>query len=120
MLLLFVSFTVLQNHDFARYVLPVTESEIKNQASKAPAVLNETVQNVAYSSSSLPLSQEEQQTFLKRLHAEFETIRQFQSDVGKPSTTELRGLDGDALEQLESDLSTEDQYVTIRWSIGFP
>ena len=120
MLLLFVSLTVLQNHDFARYVLPVTESEIKNQASKAPAVLNETVQNVAYSSSSLPLSQEEQQTFLKRLHAEFETIRQFQSDIGKPSTTELRGLDGDALEQLESYLSSEDQYVRIRLDIGHP
>ena len=120
MFLLFVSLTVLQNHDFARYVLPVTESEIKNQALKAPAVLNETVQNVAYSSSSLPLGQEEHQTFIKRLHAEFETVRQFQSDVGKPSTTELRGLDGEALEQLESDLSTEDQYVIKRWSIGFP
>ena len=53
-----------------------------------------------------------QQAFLDQLRAEFQRISGFKSSLGKP-TSELKGLDGDVLEQLESNLSTEDQYIAV-------
>ncbi|EJF63684.1 hypothetical protein DICSQDRAFT_167737 [Dichomitus squalens LYAD-421 SS1] len=103
-------------HDFARYVLPVTESEIKTQMLKCPTVsTNDAAQNVRLPPSDSYSDNDERQAYLDQLRAEFETISGFQSDLGKPSTTELQGLDGDALEQLESDLSTLDQNYPDSW-----
>ncbi|KAI1798202.1 hypothetical protein LXA43DRAFT_1088331 [Ganoderma leucocontextum] len=102
-----------KKHDFARYVLPVTEEEIKAQGPKG-AVASATVIEAETPQSEPPCLSEEQQAFLDQLRAEFKKISEFKSNLAKP-TTELKGLDGDALEQLESNLSTEDQPYPDSW-----
>ena len=100
-----------QRHDFARYVLPVTEGEIKTQGTKGAVPSPTAIQTDAPQLEPSSLS-EEKQAFLNKLRAEFRKISEFKSNLGRP-TSELKGLDGDASEQLEKNISTEDQYVTV-------
>ena len=52
-----------------------------------------------------------QQYFLDRLQEEMQTMRSFQNNDGRPEG-DLKLLDTDALDQLESGVSVEDQYVS--------
>ncbi|KAM5537092.1 hypothetical protein V8D89_009238 [Ganoderma adspersum] len=102
-----------KQHDFARYVLPVTEGEIKAQGPKDAVGFTADIQ-IEPPQSEPPSLPVENQAFLDQLRAEYQKISEFKSNLGKP-TSELKGLDGDALKQLESDLSTEDQPYPDSW-----
>ncbi|PIL27516.1 hypothetical protein GSI_10667 [Ganoderma sinense ZZ0214-1] len=102
-----------KKHDFARYVLPVTEGEIKAQRAKS-AISSTTPIQPEPSKLEPPSLSVEKQFFLDQLRAEFRKISEFKSNLGKP-TFELKGIDGDASEQLESGLSTEDQAYPDSW-----
>ena len=57
-----------------------------------------------------PELSEEEQRFLDKLLAEMDTVASFKNNPGQPQG-DLKLLDGDALEQLESHLSIDDQYA---------
>ncbi|KAH9920934.1 uncharacterized protein B0H18DRAFT_1190512 [Fomitopsis serialis] len=156
-------------HAFARYVLPVTESEIKEQdwpgkkkedekppspSGSASSISSGTMSSESGSGSGSssdhssgkedknrkngakddkdesknvdesgdgedkpkePELTDEQQRFLERLIEEMRTIDSFKNNPGQPKG-ELKLLDGDALEQLESRLSIDDQYVCVSYT----
>ncbi|KAI0358306.1 hypothetical protein OH77DRAFT_1581746 [Trametes cingulata] len=127
-----------RNYDFARYVLPVSEAEIKEQAwrkfranaddppspsSVSGSSLSEssgTTLASSDSSASVPNAIEkskdlgEADIFMHRVMEEFRAVRSFTSNPGLPKGY-LRPLDGDALEQLESRLSMDDQDTPDSW-----
>ena len=139
-----------QNHAFARYVLPVAESEIKNQewpgkdqgdedkkddeGGKAEAgneveegernkddkiggqaagadTANGNESDDPNEDSDQPKMTDEQRAFLDKLLAEMRLIESFKNNTGEPKG-ELELLDQDALKQLESRLSIDDQCVS--------
>ncbi|KAI0675969.1 hypothetical protein C8Q78DRAFT_360877 [Trametes maxima] len=133
-----------KNYDFSRYVLPVSESEIKDQdwpgkdrvagrsppsptpsdesslssestlAPSSPSSENKNIGNNAAKGSVDPALSDEQLRFHDKLVEEFRTIRAFKSNPGVPKS-ELKSLDGDALDQLESRLSVDDQDTPDSW-----
>ncbi|KAI0659447.1 hypothetical protein C8Q70DRAFT_1053815 [Cubamyces menziesii] len=131
-----------KNHAFARYVLPVSESEIKEQDwpgkkkddkhPPSPSTSASSISSGMASSSEdekkdkgeegetkdskpdkPPLSDEEH-SFLDKLLAEMDTVSSFKNNPGQPQG-DLKLLDGDALEQLESHLSIDDQDTPDSW-----
>ncbi|RPD65482.1 hypothetical protein L227DRAFT_540273 [Lentinus tigrinus ALCF2SS1-6] len=129
-----------RNYDFARYVLPVAETDIKEQKylSKQSSTDEKVVLTEAASLSSgstlapdipsggdkqdngknrlvnLDVISTEEAEFQARVLKEFCTIAEFKNNLGIPSG-ELKSLDGDALEQLESCLSIDDQNTPDSW-----
>ncbi|CDO68387.1 hypothetical protein BN946_scf184815.g34 [Trametes cinnabarina] len=129
-----------RTHDFSRFVLPITESEIKehkrlrsssvdglDSPTSSADSFNSAATTLAPGNLSPPscsdgdeaaaaddrqLSQDEQ--FLRQLLREFRVVRSFRSNSGVPKS-ELKGLDGDASEQLESRLSIDDQDTPDSW-----
>ncbi len=120
-----------KNYDFARYVLPITETEIKEQKHLTKQSLtdeNVVLSEAASLSSSTTLASDdpvgddtshangisklvistEEREFQSRILAEFRTIATFKNNLGVPDG-DLKLLDGDALEQLDSALSIDDQ-----------
>ncbi len=122
-----------KNYDFARYVLPITETEIKEQKHLAKQSLtdeNVVLSEAAFLSSSTTLASDdpvggdriasqangtsklvistEGREFHSKILAEFRTIAAFKNNLGVPNG-DLKLLDGDALEQLDSALSIDDQ-----------
>ncbi|KAI0630736.1 hypothetical protein C8Q77DRAFT_1062963 [Trametes polyzona] len=125
------------HHDFARYVLPVSESEIKEQEwrgknanTTAPPSPSSPSESSAGSEITLtsdtvderkntttvssPAVSEEQQRFLNKLLEEFRTVKSFTHNPGVPKA-DLKLLDGNALDQLESRLSVDDQDTPDSW-----
>ncbi|KAI0325977.1 hypothetical protein GY45DRAFT_1374345 [Cubamyces sp. BRFM 1775] len=131
-----------KNHAFARYVLPVAESEIKEQdwpgkkkddkQSPSPSTSASSISSGMASSSEdekkvkggegenkdskpdKPELSAEEQRFLDKLLAEMDTVASFKNNAGQPQG-DLKLLDGDALEQLESHLSIDDQNTPDSW-----
>ncbi|CDO69334.1 hypothetical protein BN946_scf184746.g15 [Trametes cinnabarina] len=130
-----------RNHAFARYVLPVAESEIKEQnwPGQKTAVDDSLPSSVSTSSTSCGLDStddnanngskqdevqgnteettgltDEQQKFLDKLLVEMATVESFKNNPGHPKG-ELQLLDEEALEQLESRLSIDDQNTPDSW-----
>ncbi|KAI0369801.1 hypothetical protein BV20DRAFT_996285 [Pilatotrama ljubarskyi] len=132
-----------KNYDYSRYVLPVSETEIKEQVwrtklgglpeappspspSRGSSISNSSGTTLASSNTSAssngntpeqpkePAEPDEQQAFINRLSEEFRRIRSFTSNPGLPKG-DLKPLDGDALEQLESRLSIDDQDTPDSW-----
>lgn len=101
----------LQNHAFARYVLPVASDAFGKQRwpgkKEETSKKNDKPQDAKKPLAKPPLSNEEQRMY-DNLLKEMDTRRNFQNDVGKPDG-DLKPLDTTALEQLESRLSIEDQ-----------
>ncbi|KAI9062568.1 hypothetical protein FKP32DRAFT_806572 [Trametes sanguinea] len=129
-----------RNHDFSRHVLPVSESEIKEQQRLRVINVNESVSpasSVQSSDTTLAptspspsdgdskssvdvageLSSDEQ--FMRKLLDEFHTVNAFKSNPGIPKG-DLQGLDGDAFDQLESRLSIDDQDTPDSWIARSP
>lgn len=112
---------ILQNHAFARYVLPVTEDEIKSQDwpgrkrdGEAPSaekqrseVMGEDKEDEEAKKQEPELNSE-QQVFLDRLFHEIHEVESFKNNPGEPQA-KLALLGGDAVKQLESHLSIDDQ-----------
>ncbi|KAI0358058.1 hypothetical protein OH77DRAFT_1502602 [Trametes cingulata] len=129
-----------RNHAFARYVLPVAENEIKDQPwpnkkqdkkSPSPSTSASSVSSGMASSDDNesksyktdtqtqvephePELTDEQRRFLDKLLAEMETIASFKNNPGLPKG-ELKLLDVNALQQLESRLSIDDQSTPDSW-----
>ncbi len=125
---------IRKHYEFARYVLPVTEAEIKEQdwpwrkvesrnGPISPSTKSASSNSTLVPEESVGLSEtlirevsasehsdasDEQRAFLKRISEEFLTIKSFKNNLGEPKCA-LKLLDGDALEQLESHLSIDDQ-----------
>lgn len=112
-----------QNHAFARYVLPVAESEIKEQdwPDKQNGAEDQTESNVdkegsdrtrddddSEEESQGPNMTDEQRMFLDQLLEEMQTVESFKNNPAE-SKDDLKLLDGSALQQLESRLSIDDQ-----------
>ncbi|KAI0761830.1 hypothetical protein BD413DRAFT_485296 [Trametes elegans] len=133
-----------RNYDYSRYVLPVSEREIKEQdwlargtnPDELPSPAESTGSSVSSSStlasSDVSISQvhtaadddtafkqeaatlSEDQGLLVKVLEEFRIIRSFKNDPGLPNG-ELKLLDGDASDQLESRLSVDDQDTPDSW-----
>ncbi|KAI0630568.1 hypothetical protein C8Q77DRAFT_1133937 [Trametes polyzona] len=129
-----------RNHAFARYVLPVTESEIKEQVWPGKKNEPEAKPSSATSASSIssgkassdqeedgiadgqaeegsgtPTLTSEQHRFLDKLLAEMDMVASFRNNPGRPKG-ELKLLDDDdALQQLENRLSIDDQSTPDSW-----
>ncbi|OJT14472.1 Nitrate reductase [NADH] 1 [Trametes pubescens] len=126
-----------RNHAFARYVLPATESEIKEQEWPGKRHDDKTPPSTTTSASSIssgvassdeqksgeeehetedeskePELSDEQRIFINKLLAEMDMVASFKNNPGRP-TGELKLLDHDALRQLESRVSIDDQYATL-------
>ncbi|KAL7280444.1 hypothetical protein ACG7TL_005374 [Trametes sanguinea] len=131
----------LQNprrYDFSRYVLPVSESEIKDQGRLRVRFENELGSPASSIDSAVSLGttlaptspspsdndgksltdiageSSPHKQFLRKLLDEFQTVKSFKSNPGIPKG-ELKGLDGDALDQLENRLSIDDQDTPDSW-----
>lgn len=123
----------MQNHEFGRYVLPVSEADIKNQdwpgKKKDDKGQSKTKDNAedqpggekanghAESQDNKtdgPELTDDQRVFLDKLIAEMHLVESFKNNPGRPKG-ELKLLNGDALQQLESHLSIDDQCVTSSW-----
>ena len=61
---------------------------------------------------------DEQQVFLDRLFEEMHQVESFKNNPGRPEG-ELKTLDADAVLQLESHLSIDDQYAPSTASLGY-
>lgn len=59
-----------------------------------------------------PELSDEQRMFIDKLLAEMDMVASFKNNPGRP-TGELKLLDHDALQQLESRLSIDDQYASL-------
>ncbi|KAI0682203.1 Oxidoreductase, molybdopterin-binding domain-containing protein, partial [Earliella scabrosa] len=127
-----------KNHDYSRYVLPVTEAEIKEQdwpwrnvaldnspnSASSPGSMSSSTTAVTDDTPSVDTEDsiaenpadagDEQANFLKRVTEEFRTIRAFRNNLGVPKG-ELKLLDGDATEQLERCLSMDDLNTPDSW-----
>ncbi|EIW58264.1 uncharacterized protein TRAVEDRAFT_47429 [Trametes versicolor FP-101664 SS1] len=129
-----------RNHAFARYVLPVAESEIKEQEWPGKKHGDDkTSPSTSTSASSIssgmassdeqksgdeahetedkpkePELSDEQRMFIDKLLAEMDMVASFKNNPGRP-TGELKLLDHDALQQLESRLSIDDQSTPDSW-----
>ncbi|KAI0831873.1 hypothetical protein BC628DRAFT_1310601 [Trametes gibbosa] len=134
-----LSLTIGQHHDSARYVLPISEAEIKGQewrglntctgspSSSASLTDSPVSSNTTLASSiGFPVDDakdhgqfeavepDDEQRFLYRILEEFRTVARFRNDPGTPKG-ELKLLDGDVDEQLESRLSVDDQDTPDSW-----
>ncbi|KAL1944973.1 hypothetical protein VTO73DRAFT_2593 [Trametes versicolor] len=128
-----------RNHAFARYVLPVAESEIKEQEWPGKKHDDKTPPSTTTSASSIssgmassdeqksvdeeheiedeakePELSDEQRAFIDKLLAEMDMVASFKNNPGRP-IGELKLLDHDALQQLESRLSIDDQSTPDSW-----
>ncbi|KAI0717397.1 hypothetical protein C8T65DRAFT_717276 [Cerioporus squamosus] len=123
------------NHAFARYVLPVAESEIKEQdwpgkkkSDKPGAGDNQTEGeeadkknndekeggNDSKKQNEGPELTDEQRAFLDQIIAEMHLVESFKNNPAEPKD-DLKLLDSDALQQLESRLSIDDQSTPDSW-----
>ncbi|KAI0819144.1 hypothetical protein BC628DRAFT_1404234 [Trametes gibbosa] len=131
-----------KNHAFARYVLPVSEDEIKTQtwpgkkredsqtrqpssstsaSSISSGMASSDQASEARKEDSMPKEKtakpelsSEHDVFVDKLLIEMETVAAFRNNPGQPEG-ELKLLDGDALRQLESHLSIDDQNTPDSW-----
>ncbi|OJT12411.1 Nitrate reductase [NADH] 1 [Trametes pubescens] len=123
-----------RHHDFARYVLPVSEADIIEQdwrGKHAPPSPSDPCDSESSVSSGTTLASpvstskesgtkaevvqpDEQQQFLDKVLEEFRTIKAFTHNPGVPKG-ELKLLDSDAFDQLESRLSVDDQDTPDSW-----
>lgn len=118
-------------------MLPVAESEIKEQEWPGKKHDDKTPPSTTTSASSIasglassdeqksvdeeheiedkpkePELSDEQRTFIDKLLAEMDMVASFKNNPGRP-IGELKLLDHDALQQLESRLSIDDQYAFL-------
>lgn len=114
---------LLQNHAFARFVLPVKSTAFGEQdwpkKKKEENGEKEGGKNDARSEpkkESIPEMSPEEKKLYDQLVQESDIQRNWQNNDAEP-TEELKLLDRDAMEQLESCLSVEDQYVLRAWNI---
>lgn len=87
--------------------LPEAESSSGSTLAPVKTAIGDTVLSLANGTGEPPISIEEAE-FRSQVLAEFRTIASFKNNLGIPSG-DLKALDGDALEQLESHLSIDDQ-----------
>ena len=111
-----------QNHAFARYVLPVAESEIKEQdwldkngaEDQTESTLDKEdsdrtrEDDDSEEETEGPNMTDEQRMFLDQLLEEMQTVESFKNNPAEPKD-DLKLLDSSALQQLESRLSIDDQ-----------
>ncbi|RDX54486.1 hypothetical protein OH76DRAFT_1461500 [Lentinus brumalis] len=127
------------NHAFARYVLPVAESAIKEQdwpgkknsdhgdnakvdgehaaedgAEKERNDDDQEGDDDPQKQSQGPELTEEQQAFLDQIISEMRLVEYFKNNPAEPKD-DLKLLDSDALQQLESRLSIDDQSTPDSW-----
>ncbi|KAI0073788.1 hypothetical protein K474DRAFT_1602723 [Panus rudis PR-1116 ss-1] len=112
---------IVTNHGYERHVLPVSESEIKEQKNvhqlgkQASSQENNHVNGTnGILNDSLDALSEDQRSFLEKFTAEMKTMESFMNNLGEPKG-DLKLLDGDAHEQLESLLSVDDQDTLDSW-----
>ena len=109
----------LQHHAFARFVLPVKSTAFSEQQWPGKKVTNGTPQDNEHPKkrteaiqSKLSDMSPKDKRFLEQLLEEMNVQQSWQNNDGRP-VGELKLLDEDALEQLESCLSVDDQSVYV-------